>query len=302
MAEQESKLVEAGQLEKLEKKEGREMGKNVLLILKIMRHGERTKGGELTDYGRLITKEKAEGVALPELSRAKAVGSPFKPKESKAPPRSLETADIYAEQLLQSGKVEKKYATRARALLSPEGMKTPEPFDWTAVYNSQLPPNFEELPDEEKAEAAHQAQTVAVEKMLITENAAEYRREIARNHAVFVDRYIKMVQRLKEGEKILYVTGSHGGIMEPFLQECLIRKDKNGQEKRGFQHLEEIGGAIRPSEAFNIIIKTDERGEKNVAVSFDDPNRLPGEELTLDLAKLEELKNEYLEKHREEKT
>ena len=114
MHEKPPNFIESQHDSKPEQKEENEMGKEVLLILKIIHHGERTKGGELTDYGREVTRQKAGEIVLPEVTGGKAVGSPFKPKESVKPPRSLETADIYVEELLRSGKIEKKYATRAK--------------------------------------------------------------------------------------------------------------------------------------------------------------------------------------------
>lgn len=302
MSEKGPNFTESVHLDKNERKEGKEMSKNVLLILKFIRHGERTKGGELTDYGRQVTRQKAEKTELSGLGGVKAVGSPFKPKGSEMPPRSLETADIYAQQLVRSGKVEKKYATKTRQILGPENLKTPVPFNWNEFYNSQLPQNFEELPDEEKAVAAHKAQTATVDNVLNMKEAIGFNHELASNFAFFVDTYLRMVERLKDGSKILYVAGTHGGLMEPFLKECLLRRDKEGQVKRGFERLEEIGGAFRPSDSFDVVIETDESGQKQVGVSFDDPNRLPGEELTLDLERLQELKAEYKEKHQETKT
>ena len=285
------------QAPKFEKGQAKETGRKVLLILKVIRHGERTKDGELTDYGRTVTRQKAGEAALPEVSGGKAVGSPFKPKESLRPPRSLETADIYIEELFRAGRLQKKYATRARQILNPESLKTPPPFDWIEFYNSQLPADFEALSDEQKAEASHKAQTACVDRVLTMEGTAEFNQEIAGSFAFFIDNYLRLVEELKDGSRILYVAGSHGGLMEPFLQECLIRKNRENQIKRGFERLEEIGGAFRPSEAFNVIIETDEQGERKVSVNFDDPSRLPGETMTLDLEKIKELAEEYTRRH-----
>ena len=43
----------------VENKERSERGENVQVRVKFLRHGERTPEGELTDYGRKVTKEQA---------------------------------------------------------------------------------------------------------------------------------------------------------------------------------------------------------------------------------------------------
>lgn len=283
--------------------EGRENGLNNRILIKIMRHGERTPDKLLTDYGRQVTGDIAKGDKgkLSGIDKIKAVGSDDGPKGATGMARSLETADIYANGItLEEGegtsdanaKIE-RYKTKPRPLLEISGMKTSKLFDWTEYYNSKLPENFDQLSDEEKSAASRIANEACLDRLLTDPKGDKYRKEIASRHAVFVNIRLRMVDRIKSNSKIMYPTGAHGGFMEVFLKQVLKRKTKDGQEITGFDKAEDIGGAFKPSEGFFIDITTDEHGEKKVKVIMDDPARLKGEELTLDLEKINELVEYY---------
>lgn len=271
-----------------------EKGKNNRILIKIMRHGEKTPEGLLTDYGREETSEKSkkEKELLGEFDMIKVVGSDSGEKGPKGIGRALETADIYAEESIFNDD-RKKYKSRPRRLLSLDGLKTSAPFDWTEYYKSKLPDNFDKLSDERKSEASHKAHEACLNRILTMPEAEEYCRDIASRHAFFINRYLKIIEKLKSNTKVLYSSGAHGGCMEVFLQRCLKIKKKEEQEKLGFKNVDEVGGAFYPSEGFFVDITTDEKGEKQVKVFMDNPKRLEGEELTLDPKKIDELVEEY---------
>jgi hypothetical protein len=275
-----------------------ERGKSVSIVLKFIRHGERDLAGNLTDYGRSVTRDEAKG--SPEKDREydaiKAVGSNAGPKKE-GMGRSLESAHIYAEELAG----EDVLNPREHDLLSYESMTLPVPYDHAALYNSLVPANFNELPDIEKAAAAKAAQEAVLDHMIGMKSpeAEAYKKEAAAQFAKFIAHYADMTKRLKGGSKVLLPSGTHGGTMEWLLQQALVMTSQSGEQKIGFDRIEEIGGAFVPSEAYNVAIATDKEGNlTEMTVSFDSPNRPQGK-MHLDQQKLKELVAFYNELHPE---
>lgn len=284
--------------------EAQEYGKDVLIMLKIMRHGER-EGNYLVDTGRAVTRQRAQesGLQKGDFDAVKAIGSPVHPNPDhpKQFGRALETADIYADEIAG----EEKYVTRAQQVLNFEHLKTPSPYNHQAVYKAALPPNFDQLSPEEKVIASKHAQTVTTEHIfsLQTPEAKKYKQEIAGAFAFLIDHYRKVGKRLYAHSRVLLPAGTHSPMPEfLFLQEALVRRNTDGTETRGFQTGAEFGGAFDPSEAMTINIATDDnREEQPLRVTFDNPER-PQEEMYLDPAKLKELKDFYLALHRDQES
>lgn len=266
-----------------------EKGANVRLVLKIIRHGERTKKGELTDYGREVTRKKAKesGIKGEDFDAVKAYGSPAGPKGPTGMQRSLETAHLYAGEIAG----EQARVTRKRDILSYESLKTKSPYDHRKIYNANLPNNFEQLTDEEKVEAAKAAQSATTNHLfsLDSEEATTFKKETAGAFASLILKDQRIAGRLNSGSEVLMLAGTHGPQPEILLQEALTRKGADGQEVKGFKDIGEIGGPLNPSEAFDVEIITDEKGEPGrLRVTFDSPERPKGE-MFLDRKKVEEL-------------
>ena len=214
--------------------------------------------------------------------------------------RALETADIYAHEIVG----DEAFNTRTNDILNYKTLITKPPYDHIGIYNSNLPENFSELPDEEKAVAAKKAQTATVNHLLsLTGPEADaYKKEVAGSFAYVVDHYMKMAKRLNEGSQVLIPAGTHGGTMELLLQQAMVHGDKDGNKKVGFTDISEIGGEMNPSDSYNVDIATDERGEyKTLKVLFDSPGR-PQEEMYLDVDRVKELAGYYQELHKAEGT
>lgn len=278
------------QIKKIENKE--KFGKNVQVLIKFIRHGERNSEGKLLDVGRKITKENAilSGVNKDNFDAIKAIGSNAVPQGELNIGRSLETADIYSKVIAG----DEALNTRVNDILSYEKIKSTLPFDYKEIYDSYLPENFNDLSDEEKVKASKKAQCEIVNLLFQMEgNEAEaYRLESAGALAYVIDYYQKMAKRLNSGSKVLIPAGTHSGLMEFLLQQALII-----QGKTGFNDINEIGGEFDPSDSYNIDIKIDENGNlQNVVVSFDNPNRPQGK-MILDKDKFEELVNYYKKLH-----
>lgn len=275
-----------------------ERGENIRIVLKFIRHGERTKAGELTDYGREVTRQRAREskITREDFDAVKAIGSPAGPKSGSGMERSLETAHMYGKEIAG----DEAFTTRRRQILSYETLKHPPPYNHVEFYNAQLPENFETLPDEEKVAVAKKAQTAVVNHFLSLKSpeAEAYKREIAGAFATVVDHYQRLATRLNGGSRVLIPAGTHGGMLEPFLQETLVRQDEHGQERVGFERIEEIGGEFDPSEAFAVEIATDREGTlQPLKVTFDNPDRPQDVPMHLDAVRLGELRDYYLALH-----
>jgi len=83
-----------------------------------------------------------------------------------------------------------------------------------------------------------------------------------------VDRFQRMPDRLRSNSRIEPIVITHGGKLEAFLREVLVITDEDGNSKTGFRHLDEIGGALRETENFELFIRTNEQGEKRVECLF----------------------------------
>ena len=156
--------------------------------------------------------------------------------------------------------------------------------------------SFDDLSDDKKKEVSEYADAKSVEYLmnLETEEAANKLKEIAGSFAVLIQRYVRMVQeKLKSNQKLLFILGSHTGMIEPFLAEVAIWRDKEGNVRHGAT-LEEIGGNFNPSEGFDIILKTNQKGGlEDIEMHFDNPARLGNGVAYLNMEKINEVAKFY---------
>jgi len=244
----------------------KEKGKNVEIVLHIMRHGDRDLDGNLRDYGRERTEKYAGFSHLKEeeFDIVKAIGSnagPTAEVDGEKMQRSLETAHIFAKNISDN----KNYKTRSRGLLSYEGLRSSLPYDHKKVYDSYIDEyvkntllideginGFKDLSKEKKEAAASFAdnKTVAHFMAMDTPQAKQLKREIAGSFAVLIERFAKMArEKLQSNQKILYPVGSHTGMMELLLSEAMVRTDDDGKKIVGGA-LDDFGGSFSPSEGF----------------------------------------------------
>lgn len=274
-----------------------ERGRNVHMTLKFIRHGLRTPSGKLTDYGREATRKEAQQSksAMGRFDVVGAMGSDSGPVGPSGMQRSLETADIFASEI----DVDRLLTTRGTPILGYDMQVNPIPFDWDKFYNGNLPDNFATLSDEEKNKASKAAQAGTLNHFmsLQTPEAVNCRKEIAGSFAQVINHYMRAIKGIKSGTKALLPQGTHGGRMEPFLKEVLVRRMPNGKEIHGFEKIEDIGGEFDSSEAFNVEVATDDNGSlQKLKVTFDNKDR-PKDEMYLDTGKLQDLKEFYINLH-----
>ncbi|EKE19999.1 MAG: hypothetical protein ACD_8C00067G0005 [uncultured bacterium] len=306
----------------VEKEFSAEKGSEVEIAMMFIRHGERTPEGTLTDYGREITKEKAEqaeqeGIFKNGFDVVKPLGSPAGPKtsvevqdmsenqeetKSQDMSRATETAHIFGSKLAEASGYE-LLNTRNKPALSFETVKNKMPYNHTQIYNSLLPENFASLSDIEKSQAAKQAQIQTVNHLmnLNTPEAIAYKEEVAGAYAYTIMHYEEMTKKLKSGSKVLMPTGVHSPMMEVFLQKVLARKNENGETTIGFDDITEIGGEFDPSEGYLVKVKTDENGKLlPLHFTFVNQNRPKSQEMYLDPVKIQEFADLYKNLHKKE--
>ncbi len=291
-------------LENRVSQESKERGKDVEILVKIIRHGLRDpKTNMLTDIGRKITREKAEesGLSGEDFKYVKAVGSttgPYAEVEGEEMGRALETAHIYANEIAPDSALN----TRPTEVLDYMKIVSPAPYNHKAIYDANLPENFDTLTTEEKVGAQAEAQ-IAVTKHVLGltgEKADQYKKECAGSLAYLLTHYQKAAHHLESGSKTLIPAGNHGSFMEFLMQAALVRRDAEGKEIRGFGTLEEIGGPHSSSEAFSVSVATDEKGnDKPIKLTFDEKSRPDFGEMHLDSETVKSLAEFYKGLHPE---
>lgn len=276
-------------------------GKNVEILLKIIRHGDRDPNTNmLTDFGVDETKSRAKesGLNKNDFDVIHAIGSTVGPYDEKGMGRAEATAHIYAQEIAG----DKNFNTKKTEVLAYDNIKNKVPYDHKAVYNSFLPKNFADLSPKEKGKAGVDAQGKLVNFVLAldTPEAQKYKEEGAGSVAYIIKHYQKVAHRLESGKKDFIPAGMHGTFMEFLFQRALIRKDAEGKEIKGFNNLSEIGGQHNVSEAFTIKIKTDQDGNNEpLVITFDNTNRPAFAEMLLDQNVVDELSKKYKELHPE---
>ena len=94
--------------------------------------------------------------------------------------------------------------------------------------------------------------------------------------------YLGMAKHLKSGKEYDLINSTHDFNLVSFLKEVMIRKI--GDEKiRGFNSVKEIGGSAKFNEAFEITIKTDDKGQVSANLLF------RNEEYQIDMDRINEL-------------
>ncbi len=270
--------------------ENEEFGRNVEIEAKFMRHAEKADGQDISAVSLLSDRGKEEAYKKGLDTDVKEHGI----KTYVSPVgRAIETADAFIAGQRESGATVHKERTRSELGLLPGSKEFYD--DLARITEENFPPNFDKLQGDEKQEAFDKAEDRAVDwwfsfedKRPDPETASPH--EIAVSVARLVDRYIRMADKLRSGTSVDLLNVSHKGTLEPFLREILIRKitDESGNEKNvtGFDKLEEIGGGMRLTESWSLLIKTNESGDKSIKINFRD------HDYDIDIDKLEQLVSE----------
>lgn len=268
--------------------EGKEkFGKNVEIRATFMRHATKAEASDVTGESLLSEKGKKEARRWSEELETKthcikAYTSPVG--------RALETANLVLEEQDKKGAEIFKMRRRAELALLPGSESFYKKL--VEITKENLPSNYGNLVGDEKQEAFEKAEDVSLDWWLKQgdekfDDKTTSPKEVAADVAKLVDRYIRMSDRLYSGSSVYLLNVSHKGTLEPFLKEVMLRrvKDEGGEENivRGFKDIQEIGGGMRPAESWELNVKTDESGNKDVKLS------LRNRDYDLDMDRLNEL-------------
>lgn len=238
-------------------------GRNVEIHAIFVRHGEKSESGELTEEGK---------------QQASEFGSNLESRDAvKGYVSSVQRAVETIEKIIESSPHDKKLQTRIRTEIG------------IPPSSKEFYKKFKEFEKEGPDAAAEWFLSFGKERP-DAETASPH--EVAESFAYILTRYLKMADRLYSGSNIDLINGTHQGLPEALLKEILKRKIGD-EEITGFDKLEDIGGALRFTEGMEFIIKTDEKGNKKLTLNFRD------QEYNIDMAKLNELSQSYVEKQKQ---
>lgn len=279
------------------KEESKEFGHNIEIVASFRRHFDPAKDesgmslDQLTEKGREDAKKLGQTLAEPVI---KGYSSP---KE-----RAKDTIDLALSNINKS----------VRILNQPQSPKHQDGSEHTYIIREKreldtVPKSVTGLFKEglvyakEQAAAGNQtpALDLAIQYMFDHPERAEAlgapsMREIAQDLAARLELYRQMSGRLYDNSRLRLENGTHGPKLEPLLKEIILRKEGNKIIK-GFDNVSEIGGAFKPGENFEVLIKRGDKEEEKITL------RLRGQEYDIDTAKLKKLSEEYQERIKREK-
>lgn len=259
-------------------RESREFGLNVSIHAFFERHGEKgvstqTSHTELSDKGREDSLER---------------GRNFKRKVIKTyssdTDRTKETGHLVSEGSLADEKLTHRIKDDLGFHEDEEGIFFKEAM---RIKKECLGDDFEQQSDVEKNRRKRLSSQGQIDYFLTFGDKRPDPKtnspvETAANFAYVVGRYLKMVDKLKTGSEIELVNISHDFPISCFLSEVLVR-EKDDSKITGFKKIEEIGGPIDFNEGFELIIQTDEGGNKSIKIVF------RNQEFQIDTERLKEL-------------
>lgn len=239
---------------KPEKELEKEKGKDVRIIASVIRHGEKTPEGELSDLGFEEAKEKGRKKKISEHG-VKFYTSPFR--------RARDTVKAILKGVESQAERNRIFKTRTRLELAPPKW---EHFD---VLEKRI--------KEIKAKEGHEG----VVKYVLSEPLAQKDLERWTSSLVYlIDNYKRMGNRLYSHSKVELMHVAHDVVIADFLRKVAISKDKK-------LDLDDLGDPIKPLEGFNFGIYLDKEGKKHVKIDF------RGEEFNVDEKRFQELVNKF---------
>lgn len=155
------------------------------------------------------------------------------------------------------------------------------------IKNDILGDDYENLSDEEFSKRLHEASIKQADYYLSFGNEKPDSIvlspvEVASRIAKMVYDYINKSDDIKNGSSVDFINATHDFNLITFIKEVIVRKI-DGEKIRGFSSVEEVGGPFDFNESFEVLIKTDEKGNKETKLLFRD------NEFDLDLNRLNEL-------------
>ena len=154
-----------------------------------------------------------------------------------------------------------------------------------------------ELTPDEKEEVEENGEEPAVQSYLDygdkrPDNGTQSPREQAAAVAFKINRLVNLPDYMPSGRAIDLVSAGHKTSTEAFLKYVLERKE-NDQVIVGFDKLETIGGSLKILDSWDLQVKNDDQGKKNITIVLRRENGKT-QEFGLNKEALQELAKEYI--------
>ena len=238
--------------------EKKERGRNVTIHVVFLRHGEKGPSGELAPEG--VRQATEYGEKMIPRDAVKGYSSPIQ--------RVIDTV----ERVIKSAPHEKKLKTRVKAELG------------IPPFSKESAKRFSELEKDDADAAADWYLSFGSDK---PDRDTTSPHEVAKTFAYLVQWYGRMAKKLYSKSEVDLINGTHQALPMALLKEVLIRRTDD-KEIVGFDKVEEIGGALKPTEEVEFLIKTDEMGHEDIKVI------LRGAEYDINMQKMNALAESYL--------
>lgn len=214
------------------------------------------------------------------------------------------------------GEAGNKFKTRIRVglFVGPSGemediysQKFSENKDKLLAKEGTKPEDFSKLSPDKQEEIAEAAEEPVVEEWIFNKKSKMHRllppEDSAARMAVMAGQYVRMPDKFYSGSELDIFNATHKTVTEPLLAEILVLP--NGKK---IKSLQEIGGSLGTLDSWELDIKNDEKGNKDVRLLLRRKMRTEGEktefeekEYGVDLKRLEELAKRGIELNRKEK-
>lgn len=222
----------------------KEKGKDVKLHVILMRHGEKTPSGDLTDEGRQQAANVGKTLERPVKAYASFVTRAYQSAE--------EVVGTAEKALTHHGDTEKTPPRKKIELVYPLWSK-------------------EKLQEYRKIEAAGGNDALVDWALSFGDERPDEgtwsARERAEMMSYLLEHYINMTDRLNANSDIDLMNLTHATMPESLLKYTLVR-NVDGQEVKGMNSVSEIGGSLGPSETMEILIDAKDKDKKSINLFF----------------------------------
>lgn len=243
-----------------EKEPTKERGKDVRIVVSVIRHGEKTTEQNLSELGLEEAKKMGRKKEIPS-SGIKGYTSPFE--------RASKTLEAILEGIKKQPQAPRIFKSRVRFELAPP--------KWE--HFEEIIPKAKEI---EKKEGEAGLFKYILSEPLMQKDLERWTSSLA----FFIDKYIRMGNKLYSHSNIELLHVTHDIVIGDFLRKVAIVKDKEGK-RIVMKDLDILGGNIKFLEGFNFEIYLDSQGEKHLKINF------RGNELEVDEEKLKDLANTF---------
>jgi len=239
-------------------------GENVIIHSVFTRHGEK-----FHDINNVETDLSPKGEELSrEIGKNRPAVDAIKGYSSDTQ-RTKATARAMVEESPTENKLKQRIRDGLSMRYNPNNEFTKEA---KRIRGEILGKDYDDLPEEQQKARLDEYSTVITDNYLALGDKRPdpdtYSPvETAATVAEILDNNIKMANRLKSNSEVDLINATHDFNVAAFLKEVLVRKIDD-KKIVGFDSIKEIGGNIEFNGGFEVLIKTDSSGNKNLKIFF----------------------------------